>query len=313
MGEDGSPIIALNCLLSHSLDICQRPTIYEFYFIEENKERKAILEGRIKEKFPDIPTNVVIHVIQGDFDTVMGGLLNDIEREGSNLSPTFAFLDPFGYGGLPFDLIRRILAFRSCEVFINFAYDSVNRFIEAEDTREKTFDKLFGIADWRQIRGINDAEKRNTQLTALYTAQLKKAAKYVRSFEMVNNTNKVSYYLFFTTNSIDGFEKMKAAMWRVDPRGSFRFADTTDVGQRFLLSYEKDSKFKDQADFIYRQFHGKVVSKEEVKIYCIESTPFPSFWSSSLKILEKEGKITVKLEVNRRKGTYPEGCTILFD
>jgi len=222
-GEDGSPIIALNCLLTHSLNICQRSTIYEFYFIEQNAERKAILEDRIKEKFPDIPENVVIHIIHGAFETVTRELLDDIEREGSNLSPTFAFLDPFGYGGLPFDLIRRILAFRSCEVFINFAYDSINRFIEAQDTREMTFDKLFETADWRCIREISDAQERNTQLTALYTAQLKTTARYVRSFEMVNGMNKVSYYLFFATNSIDGFEKMKAAMWRVDPRGSFRF------------------------------------------------------------------------------------------
>lgn len=311
-GEDGSPIIALNCLLSHSLDVCHRPTIYEFYFIEANGERKAMLEDRIKENVPGIPKNVVIHIIHGDFDTVMRELLDDIERKGLNLSPTFAFLDPFGYGGLPFDLIRRTLAFRSCEVFINFAYDSINRFIEAQDTREETFDKLFGTPDWRRIRDVNDAQERNTELTALYTAQLKTAAKYVRSFEMVNSMNKISYYLFFTTNSIDGFGMMKAAMWKVDPRGSFRFADTTDVGQRFLISYDEDSKFRSQADFIYKQFYGKTASKEEIKRYCIEFTPFPALWSTSLKILESEGKIVDVLD-RKRKGTFPDGCRILFN
>ncbi len=311
-GEDGSPIIALNCLLSHSLDLCKRSTIYEFYFIEEDAGRKAVLEDRIKEKFPHLPKNVVIHIIHGDFATVMSGLLDDIEQEGSNLSPTFAFLDPFGYGGLPFDLIRRILAYPRCEVFINFAYDSINRFIEAQDAREKTFDSLFGTSDWRRIRNMSDAEKRNTELTALYTVQLKTAAKYVRSFEMVNSMNKVSYYLFFATNSISGFEMMKTAMWKADPRGSFRFADTTDVGQRFLLSYDEGSKFRDQTDFIYKQFYGKTASKEEIKRYCIECTPFPKLWSTSLKMLESEGKI-VGVSGRKRKGTFPDGCRIRFN
>jgi len=311
-GDIGSPIIALNCLLNHSLDLCSRETEFIFLFIEKDDKRADILKGEIAKNFPEIPSTVNIFIKHGDFETTMKDLLDDIEKSQKNLAPTFAFIDPFGYSRLPLYLIERILAFRSCEVFINFAYDSVNRFIETTDSREEVFDNLFGTDEWRVIRNIKDSEQRNEELTALYTKQLKKASTYVRSFEMINNLNKVTYYLYFATNHIKGFEYMKTAMWKVDPRGSFRFADTTDVGTRFLLSFSEDTKYKDQAEIIYSQFKGKTATRDQVKNFCIKETAFPTFWSKSLKVLEEGGKLTVTTP-RKRKGTFPEGCVICFN
>jgi three-Cys-motif partner protein len=310
-GEMGSPIIALDCLMNHSLKPCERKTEFVFLFIEADSERAGILKGIIEKKYPHLPANVKIHIEHGEFEPTLGSLLDSLESKQKNLAPTFAFIDPFGYGGLPLYLVKRILAFAHCEVFINFAYDSINRFIEAKDTREEIFDKLFGTSEWRSIREIKDSGKRNQELTALYTKQLKTSSKYVRSFEMINDFNKVSYYLYFATNQIKGFEEMKRAMWKVDPRGSFRFADTTDVGVKFLLSFGEETKYSDQADNIFSRFKGQIVNHEQIKNYCIEHTAFPTFWSSSLKILENKGKISV-ITPRKRKGTFPPGCRISF-
>jgi len=309
-GEIGSPVIALECLMNHSLGLCQRSTEFVFLFIESDAKRAKILEEIIAGKFPTIPKNVIIHIEHGDFETTMKGLLDSLEEKQKNLAPTFAFIDPFGYSGLPFNLVKRILAFSRCEVFINFAYNAINRFIETTDTREEVFDNLFGTTEWREIRNIKDSDKRNQELTALYTKQLQTSSKYVRSFEMINDLNQVTYYLYFATNQIKGFEVMKSAMWRIDPRGSFRFADTTDVGTRFLLSFGEDTKYNDQAEIIYSRFKGQTLKQEQVNNYCIEHTAYPKLWSRSMKILEDSEKITV---TNRqRKGTFPPGCVISF-
>jgi len=310
-GEMGSPTIALQCLMNHSLDLCKRGTEFVFLFIESDAKRAAILKEIISKTFPEIPKNVKIHIEHGDFETTMKALLDSIEGTQKNLAPTFAFIDPFGYGHLPLYLIKRILAFERCEVFINFPYDSVNRFIETTDTREKLFNDLFGTDAWQDIRKINDPDKRNRELTALYTRQLQTGSKYVRSFEMINNMNKVTYYLYFATNQLKGFEEMKKAMWKVDPRGSFRFADTTDAGTRFLLSFGEDSKYKDQAEIIYSHFKGQTATQEQVRTFCIEHTAFPTLWSSSLKILEDNEQLLVTTP-RKRKGTFPEGCVICF-
>lgn len=188
-----------------------------------------------------MPKNVQYGVYPADFEAAMSDILDNLDKEKKRLAPTFAFIDPFGYSGLPFYLIRKILSFPHCEVFINFAYSSINRFIDTEDSRTEIFDSLFETSKWRKIREINDPTERNRQLVSLYTVQLKTASRYVRSFEMEDNVGRISYYLFFATNHVKGFVEMKSAMWRVDSRGSFRFADTTDTDQRFLLDFDKTS------------------------------------------------------------------------
>ena len=100
-------------------------------------------------------------------------------------------------------------------------------------------------------------------------------------------------------------------MWKVDPRGSFRFADTTDAGTRFLLSFGEDTKFKDQSEIIYSHFKDQTATQSQVKSFCIEQTAFPTFWSSSLKILEDNEQLVVTTP-RKRKGTFPEGCIIRF-
>lgn len=310
-GEDGSPIIALKCLLEHSHDLCNQPKEFVFLFIEKDAERSEILDKTIKERFPNLPKSVIVRIYHTDFQTAMKSLLTAIDKVGKNLAPTFAFIDPFGYSGLPLDQIQRILGFRSCEVFINFAYNSINRFLVADDGRQEIFDDLFGTTEWRKIRDVASPDERNRQLVELYSSQLKKSAKYVRSFEMVDNGGRISYYLFFATNHKDGFSQMKSAMWKVDQRGSFRFADTTDVGQRFLISYE-ETKFRDQADTLFNRFAGRTFSLQQLEDYCIEHTGFPYLWKGSLKILEEEGKLTVTT-LRKRKGIFPPGCVICFN
>jgi hypothetical protein len=43
----------------------------------------------------------------------MGTILDSLEKDGKQLAPTFAFVDPFGFSGIPFDLTARILAYPS--------------------------------------------------------------------------------------------------------------------------------------------------------------------------------------------------------
>jgi len=61
------------------------------------------------------------------------------------LAPTLAFIDPFGWSGVPLALISDLLSFEKCEVLFNFMFDSVNRFV-ADDRPgiAQHFAELFG-------------------------------------------------------------------------------------------------------------------------------------------------------------------------
>src|SRR4051812_45849409 len=62
--------------------------------------------------------------------------------------PTFAFVDPFGWTGVPFNIVESILKQASCEVFVTFMYEEINRFLDHKE-QVTNFDSLFGGEAWR--------------------------------------------------------------------------------------------------------------------------------------------------------------------
>jgi three-Cys-motif partner protein len=83
---------------------------------------------------------------EGDFEEKVGGVLDDLRKQGQRLAPTFAFIDPFGATGLPFRVIADILSYRSCEVLLNLDSDGISRLISAQEfeKNQKNLDALFG-------------------------------------------------------------------------------------------------------------------------------------------------------------------------
>ena len=120
-------------------------------------------------------------------------------------------------------------------------YEEINRFISV-NRQSANFDALFGCHDWVEVIDEPDQRMRNEKLWSLYDRQLRSfaGAKYVRSFEMRNDNNAVDYYLFYGTGHLLGLDKMKEAMWKVDPSGRFQFSDATDPAQMTLFGSEPD-------------------------------------------------------------------------
>lgn len=314
-GEEGSPIIAIRCLIEHKLreKIIRKNNQVLFVFIEKDAERKRILEDVIKERFPNLPENVEVHIINAKFAPTMKKILDNLETKGSRLAPTFAFLDPFGFSGLPMEIISRFMSYKYCEVLITFMTGFVNRFVNVDDTREAIFDELFATPEWRKVREYDSPEKRRNFIIDLYRKQLRLVgnARFVRSFEMVGKHNQVIYDLVFATNGIKGLKVMKEAMWKVDPRGTYRFSDTTDVNQKYLLDFtDKKHWISDAADMVFRAFRGKTAHISEIKEYVIVETPY-LFRSGILKCLEQQGRIS-NVSGRKRRLTFPDGCVITF-
>ena len=128
-GEDGSPIIALNVALENQARIKSKMT---FLFVERRKDRAEML-GKVLEDI-EIPQRFSA-TVAGDstFEEAVTNFLDIRTKNRQLLPPTFAFIDPFGWSGVPFELVRRILSFRSCEVLVTFMYEEINRFISHPD------------------------------------------------------------------------------------------------------------------------------------------------------------------------------------
>jgi hypothetical protein len=91
------------------------------------------------------------------------------------------------------------------------------------------YDELFGTDEWRTVIALSGAAQRRKAIHDIYLKQLKTAAQYGHSFEMLNKENSTDYFLFFAINGLKGLEKIKEAMWKVDDTGSFQFSDHYDA------------------------------------------------------------------------------------
>jgi three-Cys-motif partner protein len=305
-GEIGSPIIALDTALGYRPPLTAK---VHFLFVEKEPDRADHLRNLVASK--TVPTNFR-RLIEGGvtFESAFEKRYQEFVRNG-RLIPTFAFIDPFGWTGAPFSLVRKILSQRSCEVFVNFMYEEINRFIGHRD-QVANFDSFFGTSEWKKCVGETDPQKRNRCLHDLYLRQLHTAAKYVRSFEMSNARDVVDYYLFYATNELLGLKKMKEAMWRVDESGEFRFSDATDPNQ--LVLFEKVPNLPALKERLLSAFAGREASVDDIEKFVIVETAFrETHYKGVLKELEaKTGQLKiVRAAPRRRVGTFGDPSMIV--
>lgn len=298
-GEEGSPLIALRAALAHRERIA---ATVSFLFIERDVDRARMLDAVVAEV--ERPSNFRVKVAAGkQFEEAFGELLQFYVGRGQQLPPTFAFIDPFGWTGIPFSLVKTILSFPRCEVLVNFMYEEINRFLGHADQHDN-LDRLFGCEDWRRLTAIQGPAQRRGAIHGLYQQQLATAAKYVRSFEMRNKNDATDYFLFFATNNITGLKKMKEAMWKTDEGGAFTFSDATVSAQLQLFQKAPDLGALERA--IVGRFSGRDASVSEVETFVVEATAFrETHYKGVLADLERRGELeAVSPKDGRRRGTY---------
>lgn len=304
-GEIGSPLIALETLISHrSVDVRSE---YVLLFNEYNADRFQALEASLAPAIARAPQNVMVEVRQERFSGLIEDILDGLGER--HLAPTFAFVDPFGYKDISMEQLRRFLSFRGCELFIYFDYNSANRFATGGVVDDRFID-LFGTDEFKNAPPARDP-RRKAFLHDLYERQLKQVCgfEYVQSFEMVTSQNRTGHYLFFCTRSVKGLTVMKEAMWTVDPTGEYRFADYLD-GQAILFGGATDTSALQRT--LSATFHGKTIEIDALTEWIVINTPYAAnhVKTRTLKPMQTAGRITSPNQ--RQRGTYPSGTLITF-
>jgi three-Cys-motif partner protein len=311
-GEPGSPIIALKSYLEHKYrEKIAAELVY--IFIEENKDRVERLNSEVDKLRAQLPANVKIEIQLGVYENIFGKTLEDIEKAGRSLAPTFAFIDPFGYAQASMRLSGRFLQFDRCEVLIYVPLLFINRFLSRPE-QENALTTLFGSDEWKAARYLR-GEARLQLLHNLFQTQLKRVCglDYVRSFEIVTAHRNSGYHLFFGTKHELGLQKMKEAMWRIDPAAGQQFADSTSGDQTTLFQPEPNTTQLRSA--LRGHFGDGAFSIDDAERYALIETPYlPSHVKiRTLKPLEMAGQIEiVRAKDGRRRGTYPPGTTMRF-
>jgi len=307
--EPGSPLLAIEAAKYHVEHGTLAPNVeINFAFVEANPDYARHLQAKLD--FLSSPRQFKVSVIQGEFASVIGGILDDFQKENKVLAPTFAFVDPFGFSGIPFNLIARILANPRGEVLVNIMIEFINRFLEhPNDKVVEHFLTTFGTKDVLSIQ--NQSRNRIGALHSLYRRQLKAKAAFVGLFNMHDPKDQKTYSLFFASNSPKSFEKMKEAMWSVDKAEGAKFSDF-EPG-----SADQASLFGQFAlwDDILGRFRGQKVPMPDVERFVIEETDYqPKLARHVLKEKERTGEIKVEVTQGqkRRKGHFTAGKVVIM-
>jgi three-Cys-motif partner protein len=309
-GEDGSPVVVLKAARDHSYAIKSELVCL---FVEDDLERCKHLKLVLGEMSETIPDRIKWQVVKGKFDEHLTKTFAVIEAQKTNIAPTLVFIDPFGFSHTPFATISKILKNSRCEVLINFMYEEVNRFLSLENL-SNDYDGLFGTTEWRLLLDISGADQRKQAIHDIYLNQLRTAARYVHSFEMLNMGNSTDYFLFFATNNLKGLEKMKEAMWKVDDTGSFQFSDYHDA-RRLMSLFSDHPNLAPLREMIINKFRGTRISIDDLNDWVIAETPFlPKHLKRPvLAPMEEDGELSViGAKPNRRRGTFSDGTILKF-
>jgi three-Cys-motif partner protein len=312
-GSEGSPLIALRRLLDHRSFPQMRDREFIFFFVEANRDNAASLQKEVdafRAARTPWPSTVKYQVINTKFDVTASALLEHLREQKRQLAPSFIFVDPFGYSGLPMDLLAELLAYPRTELFVNFMVGHVQRFI-TRSGQENVVRELFGIDVRDVLEGHRDPADRVEHLRQAYIRQLHERVgfKYVQSFAMLNQTGNVSYYLIHGTRHEKGLELMKHAMWKIDPGGEYTFSDRL-AGENVLFTLEPN--LRPLRDDLLRHYAGRQnVTVPEIERHVLLDTPYlDTHIRKVLRPLEGDQRIRVNRPPGRRQ--FAAGVTIDF-
>lgn len=273
---DGSPIIALQ-IAEHFADE------FDIYclFIDNNKEHCDELECKIDE----LGFKTKYDVECSTFEETVFDILNSVDR----LAPAFCFIDPFGYSGLPLELIKDFLGRPTTETFITFMYEPISRFIPVESQHDH-MDELFGTHEWRTV--IDEdlrKDERESFLRDLYRTQLKTCAKYVWPFQLKNpDKDATYYYLYHCTNHPKGIKEMKKVMYKTGTVGTYSYQGKESL-QRSLFSTEPNTN--ELENYLLTEFAGQELTYDEIVESTLDSPFIDKHYKAVLNKLRKDRAI----------------------
>lgn len=274
----------------------------------KNKNNFENLEGELrKESFHEIYKNWLnIECINDEFYNVAVDIIKEYKE---NLAPSFFFLDPFGFGGIPFEIIKEILAIRKTEVFISFMIRDVNRFIDSSHHR-RSIEELYGVEDvLSELSYDYPLFPRDQALLKFYRDRLHNDAKveFTLPFKVsADDRLLTTYYLIHCTNYPLGCEIMKEIMYKAGTEGRFGYLGPAE-GQMSLHQFDN----KGLKDLLLNRFEGESISYKDLRHRTLMDTEaIKANYRTAL--LELEGDSKVLIEGKGPRGGLPDDAIVKF-
>ena len=260
----GSPLVAAQ----YAAEIASagtRPFRLKCVNVEARADYFADLCQATAEYVPAIALN-----LRGTFQQRLDDVLQIV---GS--APTLFFLDPFGYKGIEWSVMRRLAGRSSTsktELIINFNANEIDQAAGWLDSHDQplapafiaNLDNLMPTSDWRSIVLAGHPKSiREELLTDLYSRQLEQEFGWtVRRYLIQTIDGRGKYFLLHVAQNTRGTREMSEVVNRVHSTylTAKEQANTTGLKQTSLFDVPADVArsrlIVDLAEDIYAMFHG---------------------------------------------------------
>jgi three-Cys-motif partner protein len=270
-GEPGSPVIALDVFL-HRRGLLDAGKSLSMVLIDESRPRIEHLRGQLDDALArhgrPQPATLSIVTQEGACGDRLHAELTKADAFGQ---PIFAVLDSFGGPDIPFDLLKAIASNKSSEVLVTFGTSFLTRFGEVAQHQE-TGDRAFGGAHWRAVTS-QPSHAKKTFLVNAYRETLNMAGfAHSLTFEMIDEAGH-ALFLIFGTNGPRGLEKMKDAVWRVDPIAGVSYRDPRDQDQT-LLDLVAETDKPSLGRMLLAELGDRTIDVEALRQYALFETVY---------------------------------------
>lgn len=175
---------------------------------------------------------------------------------GVRLIPTFSFIDPFGYKGLSWALIRSVIKDWGCDCVFFFNYSRINAGVN-NPVVDQHMTALFGADNLAALRtrlNASQAGREGVIIEHLKQAMIDAGARFVQTFRFRNAENtRTTHHLVFVTKHPTPYEVMKEIMATHSSH-----ADQGVPSYEYALAMETAGKlFEDQLDLLEDQLVGE--------------------------------------------------------
>jgi three-Cys-motif partner protein len=307
-GTESTPLL----LLKEVVNISELHNKFASFFTDKENEFVENLRNEIK-NIPNIEKleyKPIVNRIEVSDEVVK-------ILKGTQLIPSFVFIDPCGYKGLSLELVNSVIKDWGCECLFFFNYNRINAGINNE-LMEDHINKIFGKERANNLRMLlqdKEAYQRERITLDKLVEGLKEAyGKYVQPFCIkFNDKERTSHYLIFVTKNFLGYEIMRGIMGNCStkfvqgvPSFEYNLRDEPDLfynpldDLKNMLLDEYKGKTATMNDIYTNHSVGKNYISKNYKKALIEM-----FESGKIKAISENGKCP-------RKGTMGDDIVITF-
>lgn len=238
------------------------------------------------------------------------------------LTPTYAFIDPFGYKGVTRNLIHTILQDYGCDVMFFFSYHVIKRAIKNPNNRLRGhLEALLSAERVKALRermgdGVPEAVLEHEILDSLKASMRAIDSRSVLTFAFRRPTGHASHHLAFVSKHPRGFEVAKDAMAR---NSSWSYEDNIPSLEYFPPGFENALLYVDPPtirklmDLLVERQGGNVVSVDDAYLSVLYDTPYyrPNVREAIVRLVRDHGArlYSAGLPAALRGSKLPRGAT----